>query len=275
MAMPFCSLICRSLINRVNTLEGKLAQLESRLAALQNSNVMDLNPYVTVQTAGTPKVLFSGINVQIVNGLDRTDSINGLGNLIIGYDKARPEGGNLDALVCSIGGTATWADDITYHPQQCTAAGGTIAVNHKNGSHYLVVGDEHNYSQYGGVVFGHYNTSNRAWATVTGGERNHAGGEAASVTGGVNALAQGRLSSITGGSGNYADSSGSSVSGGERNTANAAEASVCGGVKNTASGRSSHVSGGNNNTAREIGSSILGGVNQTTTTSAQTIPSLP
>lgn len=273
--MPFCALICRSLINRVNVLEAKLSQMENRLATLQNSNAMAIDPYVTVQTAGTPKVVFSGVNVQIVNGLGRTDSINGLGNLIIGYDKERsPVSPAFQE--CSIGGTVTWANDINYNSQLCTAAGGVMATNHKNGSHYLIVGDEHNYSQYSGVVFGHRNTSNRAWATVTGGHQNHAGGEAASVSGGQRGLAQGTWSSITGGLLNYADGAGSSVNGGERNAATArAGASICGGVQNAASGDYSHVSGGMNNAAQFGISSILGGTSQSSTTVGQTIPALP
>jgi hypothetical protein len=275
--MSLCSLFCSSLINRVNSLETQIAQLQNQLAAIRSSNVMALDPYVTVQTTGMPKVVFSGINVQIVNGLGQTDSINGLGNLIIGYDKQR--GGCVtNDMVCSIGGTAAWGNgDINYPQQMCSAAGGVLACDHKGGSHYLIVGDLHNYSQYGGVVFGYKNTSNRAWATVTGGSSNHAGGEAASVSGGVGSLAQGKNSSVCGGHSNYADGPWTSVSGGNRNAAFDNFSTVCGGVTNVARGEGAHVSGGEHNMASSSRSSILGGFTQVIAPggSHQTIPSLP
>jgi hypothetical protein len=290
--MSLCSWFCGSLINRVNALQTQVAQLQSQLTAIQNSNVMALNSYITVlpnttapPTAppmGTPnKVVFSGINVQIVNGLGQTDSINGLGNLIIGYDKPRPDPCTQPNQDCSIGGTAGWNyGDIDYSPTECAAAGGTMACNHKNGSHYLVVGDAHNYSQYGGVVFGLKNTCNGPWATVTGGYANHAGGVCATVSGGHEHLVDGLNASASGGCCSFVHGFAASVTGGSQNIADGSHASVTGGRGNQATGQYSHVCGGggsvpSTNHAGSDLSVVLGGSNQRTTTPGQTIPSIP
>src|SRR5690606_27854371 len=64
----------------------------SELAALRTSQVMALEPYLTVSTADTPKVTLAGANLQIVNGRGTTATTNGAGNLIIGYDEPRTDG---------------------------------------------------------------------------------------------------------------------------------------------------------------------------------------
>src|SRR6202035_4175162 len=43
--------------------------------------------FVESGVGGTPTIQFSGANVQIVNGEGKTASVNGEGNLVIGYDE--------------------------------------------------------------------------------------------------------------------------------------------------------------------------------------------
>ena len=75
----------------------------------------------------------TGINVQIVSGFGATDgAVNGRGNLIVGYNAA------------SSGQART-------------------------GSHNVVVGDEHEYTSYGGLVAGFKNTITGPFASVSGG----------------------------------------------------------------------------------------------------------
>jgi len=62
------------------------------------------------------------------NGAGSTNSINGLGNLIVSYDTARP------------------------------------SESDKTGSHNMVIGEEHNYNRFGGLVAGLRNA-------ITGGEQ--------------------------------------------------------------------------------------------------------
>jgi hypothetical protein len=272
-----------NILDRFAVLEAKVVILEAQVRALQtqllvqaNSPVMALNPYLTVDPA-QHRVRLTGVNLQLVNGTGRTDSINGRGNLILGYDLARDD----DTSFC--------ADGQYTAKEPCERYGHTWAVSHKTGSHYLVIGDRNNYAQYGGLVVGLYNTSIGPSGSVSGGMFNTARGPAASVSGGRENRATGLYSSVSGGNGNTASgpyttvsggewnvasgpaaavsagqgniSSGiaTSVSGGVLNTASEFFATVSAGSKNTASGNSASVSGGHENTARGAAASVSGG----------------
>lgn len=263
--------------SRIATLEATIATLQSTVSTLQGqlstisgSNIMALEPYVTVaDDSRGPIATFTGINLQLVNGSGQTESANGLGNLIIGYDRPRDD----DTFFCSYG--------IHEDESACSGAGETWAVSHKSGSHYLVIGDRNNYSVWGGMVVGHHNTSNNVFASVAGGIYNTASGRWASVTSGDNNTASGVGASVSGGTYNISSSAGASVSGGRYNTANSYDASVSGGSYNTARGIASSVNGGGDgtqsggNVADTDYSSILGGVGQSTGSESQTIPALP
>ena len=147
---------------------------------------------------------FSGINVQVVSGSGATrGAVNGKGNLIVGYNEG------------TLGQTRT-------------------------GSHNLVVGDEHEYTSFGGFVAGFRNTVNAPSASVSGGGCNVAG---VGPLPGACSLGPGSMS-VSGGAFNLATGNSSSVSGGSHNGASAYYASVSGGVGNMASGNIASVSGG-------------------------------
>jgi hypothetical protein len=193
-----------------------------------------------IEVSGTPgtdgRVVFTGVNVQVIDGSgDTAGEPNGLGNLIVGYD-AR----NSDA-------------------------------DAKSGSHNLVVGDDHSYASFGGLVAGHDNALGGASASVPGGEGNHADGFAAAVSGGRYNAASGFIASVSGGALNSATSAFASVSGGMGNvagpgdtievTANTGDgASVSGGYRNQAQAATSSVSGGEENRATAPYASVSGGV---------------
>jgi len=185
---------------------------------------------------GTVKTLrISGINVQIVNGRGATNgapgapdsidgTVNGLGNLIIGYNElGNPNG-----------------DDRT-------------------GSHNLVVGHGHSFNGFGGLVAGHDNFVTESYSTVSGGQQNVASADHASVTGGATNTASGDGASISGGWSNVASGSRSSVSGGFQNLASGSYSSIVGGQSNVASNQRTSVSGGCFNTASGTYSSVSGG----------------
>jgi len=166
---------------------------------------------------------FSGINVQVVSGAGTTDAaVNGKGNLIVGYNKG------------SSGQTRT-------------------------GSHNLVVGDEHEYTKYGGLVAGYANTISGHFASCSGGDHNVASGAEASVSGGSSNTASQLESAVSGGYGNTASGGASVVSSGYFNTASGVESCASAGAQNTASGDGSSVSGGELNQANGTDSSISGG----------------
>ena len=104
--------------------------------------------------------VFEDCNVQIVNGTGSTASTTGTGNLIVGYN----------------------ADN-----------GDT-----RTGSHNIIVGDNHTYSSYGGLVAGNDNTISNAYASVSGGSGNNASGPTSSVSGGQGNQASGNNTSVSG-----------------------------------------------------------------------------
>lgn len=177
------------------------AELESRLSALE-ARVPNC-----LQAVGNDAV-FSGCNVYVQNGEDATDTANGSGNLIVGYN----ESGEDD-------------EDRT-------------------GSHNLVIGPEHSYSSYGGLIAGRDNTVSGEYASVTAGTLNTASGPGSSVSGGEGNIASGERSSVSGGDDNNAAGLWSSISGGESHVASGTASSVGGGIQNEASGAYSTVSGG-------------------------------
>ena len=82
-------------------------------------------------------IIFKGCNIEINNGSGTTATVNGLGNLTVGYNESRGSG----------------------HDQ-------------RGGSHNVVVGSRHNFSGYGGLVVGYENETSGTYATVNGGSEN-------------------------------------------------------------------------------------------------------
>lgn len=158
-------------------------------------------------------LVLSGMNFQVVNGSGATDgNVNGTGNIIIGYDEA----GNNDE---------------------------------KSGSHNLVIGMEHSYSSFGGLVAGGDNEISGDGASVVGGTRHRVSGAYASIAGGFRNEARGETASIAGGEDNRVDGRSSVVSGGQGNFAGTQSAAVAGGSDNAALGQASTVGGGRSRVA--------------------------
>lgn len=245
--------------------QAYVTALEARIAALETANAT-LQTQVAALTAlfqdnvsrSGNDIIFSGVNVRVVNGTGTTDGTpNGLGNMIVGYNEVRGAG-----------------DD-------------------RSGSHNLVVGSQNNYASYGGLVAGYLNTLSDIYASVSGGINNTASGGFSSISGGSNNTASGvrssvsggidnkasggfssvcggstntadgYCSSITGGESNMTGSNYTSVTGGSHNIANRSFAVVSAGAYNTASGDKSSVSGGLYNTASGFGASVSGGLSNT------------
>lgn len=210
-------------------------------------------------------VRFEGVNVQIVNGLGATNSLpadpyetdpvitmtNGLGNLIVGYQEVRevPNPGDPSAPAICEGGT--------YDPN----------IDIRTGSHNVVVGHQHNYESFGGVVFGRRNWTGGAYAVVTGGINNRAGGLWSAVSAGQRNSAEGRASSIAGGFANATCSIQGAILGGTSNRTGPAlgqngpynAQAILGGLQNRSDGKASTVSGGLNNRSSGDQSTIAGG----------------
>jgi hypothetical protein len=126
--------------------------------------------------------------------------------------------------------TSAFCSNVAYTTLfSCKNNGYTWASRQRDGSHNFVSGINHNYTQYGGAVFGFGNVITAPWSTVTGGAFNMAGGVASSVTGGANNIAGGENGSVSGGYKNIAAGIQSSVTGGSFNNAGGRVSSVGGG----------------------------------------------
>lgn len=233
----------------LSALYAKVAELEERLEIMEENTVLGLDGYVQLDRSvpGRPTAMFAGLNVQIVNGRGQTESINGLGNLIVGYDEPRVGG----VLMCSDGRYSTQSS--------CVGNGEVWSTIHKSGSHNVVVGKENNYSRYGGIVTGLANSITARFATVTGGLKNIARGLHSSVSGGTDNVVTGDRASVNGGLRNTAAGLYSNVTGGSDNTAAGERSSVTGGLYNKAEGIFASVTGGRNNLAGGDSASVTGG----------------
>jgi hypothetical protein len=159
--------------------EGGEAQsrMAHRIATIEDK----IRHITRVTTAeGLNEVVISGANLRIVNGLGSTDCTdeldepipgcpNGLGNLIVGYNEPRG-----------------------FSPDDPDP-------NVRTGSHNVVVGSEHNFSRFGGLVAGRFNEISGERAAVSGGGSNTADGFTASVSGGAFNTADGAAAAVSGG----------------------------------------------------------------------------
>jgi uncharacterized coiled-coil protein SlyX len=198
----------QSLEKRVSKLEAKISaqqkelkeayktisKLQEELNSLNSDlgTFRELKEYVrlvpqTMEGVRGPNLVFEGINVHIRNKRHSTTVVDGLGNLIIGYNEIGDEAG------------------LFYPPPV------------RNGSHNLIVGAGHSYSSAGGFVAGYRNTIGSSFSTVAGGFLNVANGEHSSVAGGLLNVASGEYSAVCGGMQNDTATFASSVTGGSYN----------------------------------------------------------
>ena len=193
--------------------------------------LISILPHISFQAAGVggkPTIQVSGVNLQLINGSGSETTLNGEGNLVIGYN-----------------------------PKPLT----------QTGSHNLVFGTTgQSYTSYGGILGGFNNQIAGPEASILGGFNSTATGVTAAITGGEANTASGQDSWIGGGLGNRATGPDSTVSGGAVNLASGSSGSVSGGVDNVASGNDSSVGGGDSNTAsggNSVASSVSGGTGNT------------
>lgn len=233
------------------TTYAKVALPEDEAAQQTLLSILPHVKYAESGVGGKPTIQFSGVNVQIVNGEGRTASINGDGNLVIGYD-----------------------ENPGKHEQ--------------TGSHNLILGEEQTFTSVAGLLAGIDNTISGPFASVSGGSFDRAEGfdssvsggrentasrEEASVSGGTRNTASGSYSSVSGGYGNAASGSYSSIAGGEVNAAVTESASVSGGSENSAFGlHAAWIGGGANNMVSNSYASVFGGHKLTASLEYEAIP---
>ena len=154
-----------NLLARVVALEATVAAQQGQIASLTSRNAV-LEEKTQFMSVLGDTTLFSGTNVQVVNGMGDTETTNGLGNLVVGYNEV----------------FSTFGAE-------------------RGGSHNIVVGIFHDYLSYGGLVAGFASRVAGPYASVTGGFRNTASVNYSSVTGGRGNTASNFFSTVSGGLG--------------------------------------------------------------------------
>ena len=196
-----------------------IADLDNRVEKIETNTVLELDGYLKLHPEDSETALFQGINVQIVNNGFTTDSIDGTGNLILGFNEINP----VARAYCS---------EISITDESaCVDSGFTWSANKRLGSHNLVLGRWNDYINFGGIV---------------GGEFNKIAGSYSMVLGGILNETQSAYSTILGGSGNKAQGLGTTISGGEANRTIGVLSSIAGGFNNRTKGNLSTISGGIN-----------------------------
>lgn len=135
------------------------AAANERIAYLE-AEVKRLSELLKDVARSNEAIVFNNMNLQVVNGSGNTESANGKGNIIVGYN----------------------------------AGGGA-----KAGSHNVIVGTKNSYSSYGGIIAGNGNTASGKFSSVLGGSSNTATGDQAVVVGGEKNNATGNSVVIVGG----------------------------------------------------------------------------
>src|SRR5262245_52981645 len=120
------------------------------------------------------EVVITGANLRIVNGLGRTETTNGQGNLIVGYNESRQQ-----------------------FPD-CSGLTDPLCTDTRRGSHNIVVGEFQNFRSFGGLVAGFFNEISGPFTSVSVGVFNTASGVGASVSGGSENTASGVGASVSG-----------------------------------------------------------------------------
>jgi len=198
-------------------LEARIRQLENKLRAL-----VDLAGMIEIDKGRACKTLRVKGNLQVVNGLGTTNTTNGCGNLIIGYNEPPP------AL-------SGWPSTRT-------------------GSHNIILGRYHSHASYAGLLSGEMSltTANAPSSCVIGGSEGSANAEKAVIVGGREGKGNSSECVVIGGFDNGANFGAQQVViGGVNNRAEGTQSSILGGGHNTtnsSAGGSTILGGSNLNT---------------------------
>ena len=76
-----------TLTTQMAAANSAISTLQSQVSTINGNSVLQLDDLLTytVDSNGYPTALFSGVNVQVINGVSQTTH-NGVGNVIVGYN---------------------------------------------------------------------------------------------------------------------------------------------------------------------------------------------
>ncbi|MEM7281969.1 MAG: hypothetical protein AAF438_10120 [Pseudomonadota bacterium] len=252
--LPCYALANAELEARISELEGQIIELQSEIETLETNAVLQLDG--RVGRIGD-YIQFSGVNVQVTNGLGATDSKNAVGNVLVGYDEPTVSSDDVSPI-CSEGNLDSRDE---FH---CLQRGELWSWVHKSGSHNLVAGVKNNYAQYGGLIGGTFNSVIAAHGSITAGTDNLMYSDYGHISGGyLNTVT--RRGVVVGGTRNSTGpwpTRRAVVLGGFGNLGNGYDASVVGGRNNTTYRNLASILGGaNNHAGGQVGITIAGGRN--------------
>jgi hypothetical protein len=188
--------------DQLAALQQAVTTLQGQVATLQSALMQATATIACLQMAPSGvDLIVNGCNLHIRSGGGSTDAVvNGVGNLIVGYNE------NFNSSF------------------------------DRTGSHNVIIGSHHSYSSFGGLVAGVENSLSGPGASIVGGAENIASGRLATISGGFQNIASGLGSTVSGGFDHVASGLGSSVSGGYGNIASGQFATVSGGQSRSAPG---------------------------------------
>ena len=208
------SAVRKTNVGRQSDLAAQVRVLERRLLELQRNPVLALADVLVLEKGrkcSTVKVIG---NLQIVNGTGQTDTTNGCGNLIVGYNEAS-----------------------------------LASPSARTGSHNIILGRYHSHASYACLLTGERNfaTANAPSSCVVGGSDSHVEADRSVVVGGRENNGNSAGCVIVGGEDNGANGANYSVVvGGGQNRTAAPASSIFGGGQNTTNGQGSTILGGVN-----------------------------
>jgi hypothetical protein len=196
----------------------------------EQKKLISILPHINYIASGVdkqPTIQFSGINLQVINGSGSQSTLNGTGNLILGYDPGP--------------GTQTGSHNLLLggNGNSYSSYGGIVDGGYGNkitGPYDSILGGAENTATASSstIVGGYANKTTTNYATINGGCSNLAGTGAPTVNAACTAVHAGYFTSILGGAGNQAEAENSSVSGGAFSLADDLYTSISGGCDNPA-----------------------------------------
>jgi predicted nucleic acid-binding Zn-ribbon protein len=202
-----------AVVSSQSTQDTRLSALEAKTASMSTDTI-----------DGRAAVVFDAVNLHLRSGSGSTaGTVNGLGNLVIGYDEARTTGSD------------------------------------KSGSHNIVFGRLANYTSFGGLVGGSNNAVTGSYASILTGSNNEATSTYSVVIAGSSNDSTGTSSVVVTGSNNEATSGDSVVISGSSNDSTGTDSVVVSGSSNVAEGTTSVVVSGFDNDSSGWRSIVVGG----------------
>ena len=236
------------LAERVAIIEGDYltsadsSSLPTALAAFNN--------YLSVNTSDH-SITFSGANLFVDNGTGSTESVNGLGNVVIGYGENSGVEDQSGSHNLTLGTYNSW-------PSYGAIVSG---VSNRATAHAAAIGGVHNEvdGPYGAAIAGYYVSVSGSASGSVGGYNNDLSGSYAAAIAGQTSSITGSYSAVLGGSYGSTSASYTAVIGGYDNSAAYSYAAVLGGYGNTADGSYSTAVGGYDNNASSSIAAVFGG----------------